>query len=339
MSVVKIKKKTSHFSVIDTRFFNDTRLTWKAKGLLGYLLSKPDDWKVRMKDLEKRSPKGIREIKSGMKELIRYGYAEMIRKQTQSGKFQGTEYVIYEESINKIDDSDSYDESNDEGTPVYDGYDLDDILEDENNEPTESAVLPLSVKTEDGKNGLSIKRTVHKTDCPKTAPYSNNESIVNIEYIVISIYTKGGNEKKIKALRVNRLNELDPTKPVKPTIKHVDFYNSVENLAREMCDYFHFKQSTANVQTILKSLLDKAKSAELTSEEIISNWGFYKQVRQNTKIFGYDYKSIYKFISEGLNYDYEKIINDHNQSKINIQEQTEIEKEEARLNKLRQFQY
>jgi hypothetical protein len=40
--------------VIDKRTVEDVRLTWAARGLLAYLLSRPDDWEVLVKDLIKR---------------------------------------------------------------------------------------------------------------------------------------------------------------------------------------------------------------------------------------------------------------------------------------------
>ena len=33
------------FVIIDQRAIEDTRLSWAARGLLGYLLSRPDDWR------------------------------------------------------------------------------------------------------------------------------------------------------------------------------------------------------------------------------------------------------------------------------------------------------
>ena len=43
---------------IDQRAIEDARLPWAARGLLVYLLSKPDDWQVRVKDLQKRGDLG-----------------------------------------------------------------------------------------------------------------------------------------------------------------------------------------------------------------------------------------------------------------------------------------
>lgn len=40
MSIVRINKRDNPYVQIDHRVLEDTRLSWKAKGLLAYLLSK-----------------------------------------------------------------------------------------------------------------------------------------------------------------------------------------------------------------------------------------------------------------------------------------------------------
>ncbi|UZM97330.1 hypothetical protein OL548_19285 [Lysinibacillus sp. MHQ-1] len=36
--------KNDNFVVLDKGFLNNDQLSWKAKGLLAYMLSLPDDW-------------------------------------------------------------------------------------------------------------------------------------------------------------------------------------------------------------------------------------------------------------------------------------------------------
>ena len=58
MSIVRIQKRKNPYVQIDHRPLNDERLTWEARGVLGYLLSKPDTWEVNIKDLANKSPNG-----------------------------------------------------------------------------------------------------------------------------------------------------------------------------------------------------------------------------------------------------------------------------------------
>ena len=97
-TIVKIVKKENPFVMIDKSCLQDTRLSWKAKGLLSYLLSLPDDWRISLKEVQRHSSDGRESLASGMRELIKYGYAskEIIREQ---GKISAHIYQIYEDPI------------------------------------------------------------------------------------------------------------------------------------------------------------------------------------------------------------------------------------------------
>ena len=68
--------KSKDFSVICNTFLKDERLSWKAKGILAYLLSKPDDWQIKVVDLIKRSKDGREKVYAGIKELLNAGYLQ-----------------------------------------------------------------------------------------------------------------------------------------------------------------------------------------------------------------------------------------------------------------------
>jgi hypothetical protein len=72
--IIRIQKKRNNFVMLDKGFLEDDRLSFKAKGILAYLLSKPDDWKVIVKDLINHSTEGKHSIYSGLNELKQYGY-------------------------------------------------------------------------------------------------------------------------------------------------------------------------------------------------------------------------------------------------------------------------
>jgi hypothetical protein len=68
MSTTIIRAPRRHrFVIIDQRAIEDTSLSWAARGLLGYLLSRPDDWKVLVNDLRKRGDLG----RDGIYRLLR----------------------------------------------------------------------------------------------------------------------------------------------------------------------------------------------------------------------------------------------------------------------------
>jgi hypothetical protein len=96
MPILKIEKRDSPFVIMDQRPLNDARLSWKAKGLLAYLLSKPDDWQVWMDDLEKRSTDGEHAVRSAIRELRDCGYVRYGRERQPDGTFGPAVYYVSE---------------------------------------------------------------------------------------------------------------------------------------------------------------------------------------------------------------------------------------------------
>ena len=63
-----------HFKIIDTTCIEDRTLSWKAKAIHNYLITRPENWEINTKDLEQRSIDGQSSLRSGIKELINAGY-------------------------------------------------------------------------------------------------------------------------------------------------------------------------------------------------------------------------------------------------------------------------
>lgn len=99
MTIIRIRKRDNPFVMVDSRIFNNPAVSWKAKGLLGYLLSKPDNWVVRVKDIAKRAPDGATSVRSGLKELQDHGYMTYERERRSDGTLGEAIYTVYEEPI------------------------------------------------------------------------------------------------------------------------------------------------------------------------------------------------------------------------------------------------
>lgn len=72
-----VSKQKNNFSIIPNHVLNDKRLSFKSRGILSYLLSKPDGWTVQLKDLYNNSIDGVDAIRSGLNELLLTGYSEI----------------------------------------------------------------------------------------------------------------------------------------------------------------------------------------------------------------------------------------------------------------------
>jgi hypothetical protein len=77
-SIFKKAKKDDQYAQISNDLINDRRLSYKAMGILTYILSKPDDWEVWISDLEREGDKE-KSVRSGINELITYKYMQRYR--------------------------------------------------------------------------------------------------------------------------------------------------------------------------------------------------------------------------------------------------------------------
>jgi len=84
------------FTMADNQYITDPNLTAKAKGILLYMLSRPDDWTFYMSEIKQHFSDGESAIRSGIKELIEAGYIERSMIQNEQGRFEGYCYDIFE---------------------------------------------------------------------------------------------------------------------------------------------------------------------------------------------------------------------------------------------------
>lgn len=75
------------FTQIPNAALRDRRLSWKARGLLAYLLSHIDDgWAVDARRLAKEGPDGRIAILAGLNELVEAGYIVRTKHRTKEGR-------------------------------------------------------------------------------------------------------------------------------------------------------------------------------------------------------------------------------------------------------------
>lgn len=72
----------------------DDSLSWEARGVLSYLLSKPDDWQIRVSDLQQKC--GRDKVYTILSELEAARYLTREQQQIEGGKFGAIEYRVYE---------------------------------------------------------------------------------------------------------------------------------------------------------------------------------------------------------------------------------------------------
>jgi hypothetical protein len=103
--------------VIDKRTVEDARLTWAARGLLAYLLSRPDDWEVLVKDLINRGNLKRDGIYALLRELRAVGYVRYDPTRDTRGRLRGGTYVVSELPLPDSPDTDSPDTDSPDAAP------------------------------------------------------------------------------------------------------------------------------------------------------------------------------------------------------------------------------
>lgn len=95
--VFKIEK-TKNYTVMSNYHLRDKNLSLKAKGLLSFMLSLPEDWDYSLNGLCAVCKEQERSIKSTLKELKEYGYLVIEKVRGEKGYFEYN-YLIYEQPI------------------------------------------------------------------------------------------------------------------------------------------------------------------------------------------------------------------------------------------------
>ena len=99
MSIIRIKKKEHPYVQVDKRVLEDSRLSWRAKGILVYLLTKPDGWTVKVADIWGKGQEGRGAVQACLKELEKHGYAQLVTIKGEGTTFAGKEWQVNEEPI------------------------------------------------------------------------------------------------------------------------------------------------------------------------------------------------------------------------------------------------
>lgn len=81
--IIRVKKKVTPFVVLDVTALRDKTLSLQAKGLHAYLMTLPDNWKIRLTELATHFSNGYSSFHSAFEELISAGYAKKVRTNSE----------------------------------------------------------------------------------------------------------------------------------------------------------------------------------------------------------------------------------------------------------------
>jgi hypothetical protein len=99
--IIRAPRPDSNFYILDKRISEDKRLSWAARGLLIYLLGKPDNWKVSVAALVNEvansgKPTGRDATYALIDELIKAGYVRREQVRGKDGRVSSVNYIVSE---------------------------------------------------------------------------------------------------------------------------------------------------------------------------------------------------------------------------------------------------
>jgi hypothetical protein len=95
MTILRSRKdRENPFVQINRNVFQDPKISLKAKGLIGYCLSKPDDWIFHISVMEKELGCKKDAIRSALRELTDNGYCFRAQFRTEDGTYGRWETII-----------------------------------------------------------------------------------------------------------------------------------------------------------------------------------------------------------------------------------------------------
>lgn len=96
-----LRRREAAWSAIPVAMLASPSLSWEAKGLLAFLLSKPDGWEIRTSHLVSIGPAGEDKVLRVLDELERVGYIARYREQ-KDGKFQWVTWIFFDPADNDV---------------------------------------------------------------------------------------------------------------------------------------------------------------------------------------------------------------------------------------------
>lgn len=96
---IRRSKRESNFTMISNVGLKDKRLSFKAKGLLAYMLSLPDDWVFYESEIVNHATDGKQSVRTGMKELEQHGYLVREQRRSNKGEFANVDWIVSDEPL------------------------------------------------------------------------------------------------------------------------------------------------------------------------------------------------------------------------------------------------
>ena len=208
MSIFRINK-TKNYTVMSNHHLVDKSLSLKAKGLMSYMLSRPDDWDFTELGLVACLKENRTSIRNALKELEERGYLVRKRERKSNGTLGSAMYDLYETPMleNRTLENPTLDNVTQLNTKVTNSANtsLDNKTKNSGNTRVSSIYGVTEIINTDARAGA---RGESKTDNPPECSQKFAEALAGFEEMRKKI--KKPLTQRAKALILKKLNSLAP---------------------------------------------------------------------------------------------------------------------------------
>ena len=85
--IVRAPRQERDFTILPNAALRNPHLSYRARGVLAYVLSMPDNWRTSGETLARQGMEGRDAIRAAINELIVAGYARRVKSQDERGRF------------------------------------------------------------------------------------------------------------------------------------------------------------------------------------------------------------------------------------------------------------
>jgi hypothetical protein len=96
MTILRTPRPQINFTILSNEILRDDRLSFRARGILASVLSRPDNWRTNADSLANESIEGRGAILTALKELEKLGYLERTKYQNELGHWV-SDSLIYDQ--------------------------------------------------------------------------------------------------------------------------------------------------------------------------------------------------------------------------------------------------
>jgi hypothetical protein len=93
------RERSERYAIVPNAVADDDRLSFEARGMLLYLLAKPNNWQVSIHNLRRAGNIGRDKVYRILNELIGAGYITRRAERNPDGSIAAHEYVVYDDPV------------------------------------------------------------------------------------------------------------------------------------------------------------------------------------------------------------------------------------------------